>query len=155
MKTAKLAAATEVDSKNGKGRDQRLHAMNYLEYADLQSGRVKQAKAVLEEMNALPLVTGLTLTGGYALAAIPARYATELGDWEQASRLRVQEDGVLWAQAITWAAIGIGSARTRNPDRAGQAEQKLAALRGAISKQNNTYWSDQVEVKRREGAGWI
>ena len=154
-KSEALAAASEATSANGEARDQRLHAMDYLEYADLQSGRVKQAKAVLEEMNALPPVTGLTLTGGYALAAIPARYATELGDWEQASRLRVQEDGVLWAQAITWAAIGIGSARTRNPDRAGQAEQKLAALRDAISKQNNTYWSDQVEVQRREVAAWI
>jgi tetratricopeptide (TPR) repeat protein len=129
--------------------------MDYLEYADLQSGRIKQAKAVLEEMNALPPVTGLTLTGGYALAAIPARYATELGDWEQASHLRVPEDGVLWAQAITWAAIGIGSARTKNLDRASQAEQKLATLRDAITKQNNSYWSDQVEVQRREVAAWI
>src|SRR6202521_4574372 len=154
-KSAGLAAAAEATSANGEARDQRLHAMDYLEYADLQSGHIKQAKAVLEEMNALPPVTGLTLTGGYALAAIPARYATELGDWEQASRLRVQEDGVLWAQAITWAAIGIGSARTRNPDRAGQAEQKLAALRDAITKQNNSYWSDQVEVQRREVAAWI
>jgi tetratricopeptide (TPR) repeat protein len=154
-KSEALAAAAEATSANGEARDQRLHAMDYLEYADLQSGRVKQAKAVLERMNALPPVTGLTLTGGYALAAIPARYATELGDWEQASHLRVPPDGVQWAQAITWAAIGIGSARTRNRDRAGQAEQKLAALRDAISKQNNSYWSDQVEVQRREVAAWI
>src|SRR5438876_2664249 len=118
-KSAGLAAA-EATSANGEARDQRLHAMDYQEYADLQSGRIKQAKAVLEEMNALPPVTGLTLTGGYALAAIPARYANELGDWEQASHLSVQEEGVLWAQAITWAAIGIGSARTKNLDRARQ-----------------------------------
>jgi hypothetical protein len=155
MKSAGLAAAAETTSANGEARDQRLHAMDYLEYADLQSGRIKQAKAVLEEMNALPPVTGLTLTGGYALAAIPARYATELGDWEQASHLGVQEDGVPWAQAITWAAIGIGSARTKNLDRARQAEQKLAALRDVITKQNNSYWSDQVEVQRREVAAWI
>jgi len=154
-KSAGLAAAAEATSANGEARDQRLHAMDYLEYADLQSGRVKQAKAVLEEMDALPPVTGLTLTGGYALAAIPARYATELGDWEQASHLSVQEDGVLWAQAITWAAIGMGSARTKNSDRARQAEQKLATLRDAITKQNNSYWSEQVEVQRREVAAWI
>ncbi len=62
-KSAGLAAA-EATSANGEARDQRLHAMDYQEYADLQSGRIKQAKAVLEEMNALPPVTGLTLTGG-------------------------------------------------------------------------------------------
>jgi tetratricopeptide (TPR) repeat protein len=67
----------------------------------------------------------------------------------------VQEDGVPWAQAITWTAIGIGSARTKNLDRASQAEQRLATLRDAIAKQNNSYWSDQVEVQRREVAAWI
>jgi tetratricopeptide (TPR) repeat protein len=155
LKSADLAAAAEGNSKNGEARDQRLHAMDYLEYAYLQSGRVSKAKAVLDEMNSLPPVSGLTLTGGYALAAIPARYAIELGNWEQASQLRVREESVLWAQAITWTAIGVGSARSKNLERAGQSEQKLAALRDAIAKQNNSYWSNQVEVERREVAAWI
>ena len=155
LKSAELAAAAEVDSKNGEARDQRLHAMDYLEYAELQSGRVSKAKAVLDEMNALPPVSGLTLTGNYGASAIPARYAIELGNWEQASQLRVAEGGVPWAQAITWTAIVIGSARSKNPERAVQAEQKLADLRDAIAKQNNSYWSNQVEVERREVAAWI
>ncbi len=155
IKSAELAAAAEATSKNGEARDQRLHAMDYLEYAYLQSGRVKQAKAVLDEMNALPAVSGLSLTGGYGLAAIPARYAMELKNWEQASQLQPHAGDVPWAEAITWAAIGIGNARSRNLERAGQAETKLAALRDAAAKQNNKYWSDQVEVQRREVAAWI
>jgi Tfp pilus assembly protein PilF len=154
LKSAELATAAESGSKNGEARDQRLHAMDYLEYAYLQSGRSAKAKAVLEEMNTLPPVSGLTLTGGYALAAIPARYAIELGNWEEASQLQVREDIVPWAQAITWAAIGVGSARAHKLDQAKQAEAKLAALRDAIAKQNNSYWSDQVEVQRREVAAW-
>ena len=155
QKSEDLAAAAEPTSKNGEARDQRLHAMDYLEYAYLQSGRVGKAKAVFDEMNSLPPVAGLTLTGGYALAAIPARYTIELGSWEQASQLPVREESVPWAQAITWAAIGIGSARTNHLERASQAEQKLAGLRDAIAKQNNSYWSNQVEVQRREVAAWI
>jgi tetratricopeptide (TPR) repeat protein len=155
LKSEKLAADAEATSKNGEARDQRLHAMDYLEYAYLQSGRVSKAKEVIEEMNSLPAMRGLTLTGDYALAAIPARYAIELGNWEQASQLRPREDGVPWAEAITWAAIGIGSARSNNLERAGQAESKLGALRDAIAKQNNSYWSNQVEVERREVAAWI
>src|SRR5260370_2301110 len=130
-KSEGLAAAAEATSANGEARDQRLHAMDYLEYADLQSGRITQAKAVLDEKNALPPVTGIPVARGYALAAIPARYATELGDSEQASHLHSQQDSVLWAQAITWAAIGMGSARTKNLDRARQAGQELASLRAA------------------------
>jgi tetratricopeptide (TPR) repeat protein len=155
LKSAELAAAAEATSKNGEARDQRLHAMDYLEYAYLQSGRVNQAKAVVDEMNSLPPIAGLTLTGNYGSAAISARYAIELGKWEQASQLRVREESVPWAQAITWTAIGIGSARSKNPERAAEAEQKLAALRDAIAKQNNSYWSNQVEVQRREVAAWI
>jgi len=155
QRSAQLAAAAEPASSNGEARDQRLHAMDYLEYAYLQRGQVKQAKAVLAEMNALPPVSGLTLTGDYALAAVPARAAIELGNWEQAGALKVREGAVPWAEAITWAAIGEGSARSGNLDRAAMAEQKLASLRDAASKQNNVYWSNQIEVQHREVAAWI
>ncbi|MBZ5704848.1 MAG: hypothetical protein LAN63_05805 [Acidobacteriia bacterium] len=155
LKSAELAAKAEATSTNGEARDQRLHAMDYLEYAYLQSGRVGQAKTILDEMSSLAPVAGLTLTGDYALAAVPARYAVELGRWEQAGSLQVRAEGVPWAQAITWAAIGVGSARSGNLDRAAHAEQTLAFLRDAIAKQNNSYWSNQVEVQRREVAAWI
>jgi tetratricopeptide (TPR) repeat protein len=154
-KSAQLAAEAESTSKNGEARDQRLHAMDYLEYAFLQSGRVKQAKAVLGEMNSLPAVSGLTLTNDYAAAAIPARYAMELGNWQEASELRVRHEAVDWTQGITWMAIGVGSARLGNVERAAQAEQTLASLRDVVAKENNVYWSNQVEVQRREVAGWI
>jgi tetratricopeptide (TPR) repeat protein len=116
---------------------------------------VNKAKAVLDQMHSLPPIPGLTLTGDYALAAIPARYVIELGNWELASQLRPRENSVPWAEAITWAAIGIGSARSKNIERAVEAEAKLSALRDAIAKKNNPYWSNQVEVERREVAAWI
>ena len=155
IKSAQLAAAAEPTSQNGEARDQRLHAMDYLEYAYLQSGRVKQAMAVLDEMNALPPVSGLTLTGDYALAAIPARATIELGDWQHASALTPRKGMVPWAEAIAWAAIGEGSARAGNLERAANAEQTLAALRDATAKLNNTYWANQIEVQRREVAAWM
>jgi tetratricopeptide (TPR) repeat protein len=150
-----LAAAAEPTSKNGEARDQRLHAMDYMEYAYLQSGRVGDANGVLAAMNALPPVTGLTLTGDYALAAIPARYMLELSQWKEASALQAREEAVPWAQAITWMAVGIGSARSGNLKRAAQAEEALAGLRDATSKLNNTYWSKQVEVQRQEVIAWM
>src|SRR5450432_1548379 len=155
LKSADLAAQAEATSNNGEARDQRLHAMDYLEYAYLQSGQVSQAKTVLEGMNSLKPVASLTLTGDYALAAIPARLALELGEWEQASSLRAPRQGVPWAQAITWTAIGVGGARSKNVTRATEAENALASIRDAVAKQSNQYWSDQVEVQRREVAEWI
>jgi tetratricopeptide (TPR) repeat protein len=155
LRSQELAAQAEATSKNGEARDQRLHAMDYLEYAYLQTGQVTQSKSVLAEMASLKSRSDLTLTGDYAIAAIPARTALELGNWEDASGLHVRSEGVPWAQAITWTAVGIGGARTKHLDLATRAEESLASLWDAIAKQNNEYWSQQVEVQRREVLAWI
>ncbi len=152
--SAANAAEAEKTSTNGEARDQRLHAMDYLEYAYLQSGRVSQAHEVLDQLDSLRRVSGLTLTGNYAEAAIPARYTIELGKWKEASELRTDVSGVPWAQALTSMAVGIGSARSGNLERAKQAEANLASLRDS-AKKSNAYWSDQIEVQRLEVAAWI
>jgi hypothetical protein len=154
LRSRELATADEAASQNGEARDQRLHAMDYLEYAYLQTGRVQQAKSVLDEMNSLKPVPGMTLTGSYGNTAIPARYSLERKNWQEASALEASATGVPWAQAITWMAIGIGSARTGNLDRASQAERTLASLRDSAAGQDK-YWSNQIEVQRREVAAWV
>ena len=150
-----LAAAAEPTSKNGEARDQRLHAMDYMEYAYLQSGRVADAQTVLTNMNALSPVGGLSLTGDYALAAIPARYAVELGKWEEASKLVVRENAVPWAQAITWTAVGVGAARSGDLQRAAEAKQSLEKLHDQTAKLHNDYWAKQIEVQIGEVDAWM
>jgi len=154
IRSAEIAKADEAKSKNGEARDQRLHAMDYLEYAYLQTGQVKQAKAVLDEFASLQSMTGLTLTGNYAMGAIPARYAIELRQWKDASELKPLTDGVPWSRALVWEAVGEGSARAGNLERAKEAESKLAELRDKAA-QSNSYWSKQIEVQRREVNAWI
>jgi len=149
IKSAQIAASQEKDSKNGEARDQRLHAMDYLEYAYLQSGQVAKAKAILDEFQSFQEVPGLTLTGNYATGAIPARYAIELRNWKEASELAPLTTGVPWGRALTWEAIGEGSARTGKLERAEEAEKKLAELREEALKKSE-YWSKQIEVQRRE-----
>jgi tetratricopeptide (TPR) repeat protein len=153
VKSAQMAADAEATSKDGEAREQRLHAMDYLVYAYLQSGRVKQAEAVLVEMNSFPTISGTSFIAGYANAAIPARCAIELREWKRAASLQVQATGAPMVRAISWNAIGVGSARAGDLMRAAEAEHALASL--AASVQNDTYVSNQVEVQRREVAAWI
>ena len=155
LRSAELATKDEAASANGEARDQRLHAMDYLEYAYLQSGRVSQAKAVLDEMNSLKPIPGLTLTGGYANAAIPARYALERGDWESSQHAATGERH-----------CPLGAGPHMDGDWSGQrarvgswiapreAEHRLATLRDSAACQV-IYWSNQIEVQRREVAAWI
>jgi len=154
-RSAEIAAAAESTSKNGEARDQHLHAMDYLEYAYLQNGQVDKAQAVVDEMRSLPPASGLTGTGGYALGAIPSRLPLELGNWELASQIEPLKDGVPWARALTWMAIGVGNARANHPALAAEAERTLASLRDETTKMNNTYWANQIEVQRQEVAAWI
>ena len=155
LRSARLASEDEASSTSGEARDQRLHAMDYLEYAYLQSGRVSDARAVLDEMSSFPAPAGqITLTGDYAVAAIPARYTIELGKWQDAARLQPPASAVPWAQAISWMAAGIGAARSGDLSRAAEAERSLTALRNA-AQAKSSYWSNQIEVERREVAAWI
>jgi len=154
-RSAQVATDAERTSHGGEARDQRLHAMDYLEYAYLQSGRVQKAKAVLDEMRTLPPLPGRTFIGNYATEAIPARYALERRDWEAAKALQPDASAVPWAQALTWLAVGVGGARSGDLARAHQAEQALAALRDKASELKNPYWSKQVEVQRGEVAAWM
>ncbi len=148
-----LAAAAQLPAGNAEARDQRLHAMDYMAYAFLQSGRVKDATTLLTNMNALPRngpdPHRRLRAGGDSL------FALELSKWQQASELQVRKDGVPWTQALTWMAIGVGGARSGNLKRAGEANQALAQLRDALAKQSNSYWSKQVEVQRLEVEAWM
>jgi len=153
---SKLSATeAEKTSTGGEARDQRLHAMDYLEYAYLQSGQDRQARMVLDELQSLNSVSGLTLTGNYATESIPARYAVERRDWKQAAQLKPDSRAVPWAQGLTWLAVGEGAARSSDVGRAREAEHTLALLRDKANELNNRYWADQIEVQRREVAAWI
>ncbi|MDP9161513.1 MAG: hypothetical protein M3O09_14940 [Acidobacteriota bacterium] len=153
---SKLSATqAETTSTNGEARDQRLHAMDYLEYAYLQSGLDRSAKNIVDEMKSLRPVTGVTRTGDYATSAIPARYAIERRDWKQAAELKPDQTAVPWAQALTWAAVGEGAARSSNSDRAKAAEQSLLSLRDKAAAMKNDYWASQIDVQRQEVSSWI
>jgi tetratricopeptide (TPR) repeat protein len=67
-----------------------LHALDYLEYAYLQIDDEAAAREVLAEAAAAGTFDDPTFAAGYALAAIPARYALERRDWQAAAQLEEQ-----------------------------------------------------------------
>ena len=54
-----------------------LHAMDYLVYAYLQSGRDKEAAQVVQELKSMPGLNSGDFKVGYAATAMPVRYAVE------------------------------------------------------------------------------
>src|SRR5205823_3184480 len=64
-----------------------LHALDYLTYAYLQLGQDVAAKRVVDQVGEIPKVGVEHFVAGFALAAIPSRYALERGRWADAAQL--------------------------------------------------------------------
>jgi hypothetical protein len=139
-----------------------LHAMDYQMYAYLQTAQDQAARRVLDRMPEVAAklapdsVTGAApaVAGFYARAAIPARYVLERGQWKDAAALPTATSPAPYADAITHFARAIGAARSGNPSAAAPDLERLAALRDALSKGGDQYWSGQVEIQRKAAEAW-
>jgi hypothetical protein len=139
-----------------------LHASDYEVYAYLQTGQDAKARAIVED--APKIAAGRNATagaappsaGGYALAAIPARYALERGDWATAARLQPQANPAPYIEAITWFARGIGGARSKEWN--GVAKDVPAELQiriDELKKAGDSYWAEQVSIQKLNVEAWV
>ena len=155
----KDSIASNVESarvaKADKEAGDQLHAMDYLVYAYLQLGQDKQAAAVIDEMNTVTGFAETFIAGPYALAASPARYAVERGDWKAAAALQVRPSSLAHVQAVTHFARALGAARSGNPEAAKADIAKLAELRDRLRDAKDAYWSEQVDIQRQVAAAWV
>ena len=132
-----------------------LHGMDYMVYAYLQLGRDREARGVIDEMmqtaNTSPDVYG----GSFALAAAPARYAIERGDWKAAAALEVRASKFPAIPAVTHFARALGAARSGNPEAAEADIAQLVELRDQLREAKDAYWADQVEIQRQVATAWL
>ena len=151
---ASNAESARVAKLDNSAHDQ-LHGMDYQVYAYLQLGQDKKAKAVIDEMMTVAGFTETFIAGPYALAASPARYAIERGDWKAASELQVRASPLPHVQAMTHFARALGAARSGNPEAAKADIAKLAELRDKLLEAKDTYWSGQVDIQRQVATAWV
>jgi hypothetical protein len=137
-----------------------LHALDYAMYGYLQLGRDSEAKRLADRIFAWPEAEQ-AFVGGYALAAMPARYALERGKWTEAARLSIaSQSDTAWAkvpqaESVIVFARGLGAARSGD---AAQAKKELARLRTihqALVEAKNGYWAEQAEIQGRALMGWV
>jgi Tfp pilus assembly protein PilF len=140
-----------------------LHASDYETYAYLQTGQdeaVGRIVSSLPEMasrfdpKALLIGAGPPAAGYFALAAIPARYALERRDWQQAEQLALRETPFPFTDAITWFARGLGAARLGHTVAADEASTALKLIQERLLRVNETYWARQVEIQALAVAAW-
>src|SRR6187551_29116 len=132
-----------------------LHAQDYMVYAHLQLAQDQQARAVIDDMIKETDFKATVAAADYALAASPARYAIDRGDWDAASQLSVRPSGLNYAMAISHFARSLGAARSGKPAAARAEVQKLAELRDKLREAKDNYWSEIVDIQRQVAAAWV
>ena len=150
--TSNLAARDAARKVGDTG--EQLHAMDYLVYAYLQSGRDAEAAQVIEQLKAMPKPNGGDFKTGYAETAMPIRYAVERRQWADAAVIvpPVSAPPQVIAMAI-WAR-GLGQARSGHPTEALTAIGDLQHIEAQLEAAGNSYWATQVRVMKREVMAW-
>ena len=136
-----------------------LHAMDYLEYAYLQTGQDASARAIVDSTQ-IAALDAPAFQAGYALAAIPARYALERRDWKAAAALGTQPANFPWekypyAEAIVHLARAVGAAHTGDLATARRATARLDTIQAGLRGQKGFDWATQVEIQHREAQAWL
>jgi hypothetical protein len=136
-----------------------LHAMDYLEYAYLQTGQDASARAIVDSTQ-IAALDAPAFQAGYALAAIPARYALERRDWKAAAVLGTQPANFPWekypyAEAIVHLARAVGAAHTGDLATARRATARLDTIQAGLRGQKGFDWATQVEIQHREAQAWL
>ncbi len=140
-----------------------LHASDYETYAYLQTGQDEAAARIVNSLpeiasrfdpNALLIGAGPPSAGYFALAAIPARYALERQDWRLAEQLALRETPFPYTDAMTWFARGLGAAQLRHAAAANKAATALRQIQERLSKANEPYWAQQVEIQATTVSAW-
>jgi hypothetical protein len=131
----------------------KVHALDYMVFAQLQLGQDRAAAASIAEAKAIAK-PGDHFATAYGFAAMSARYALERGAWKEAADLPLYPaaDAYGWqkfpqAEAINAFARGVGAAMNKDPANARVALTRLQQVRETAAALKITYWVEQIDIQ--------
>jgi hypothetical protein len=155
---ASAAAAAKATREHRGDADYQFHAMDFLNYAYLQSGQAAKARNVVNELKDIPGASEADIID--AQNRFAARNAIELHNWKEAATLEIPEER-LALQDYTYWTRAIGAARSGDLQGAHADIQKLieiaASLKVAEARQNgrNDSTPPEMAVDPREAEAWV
>jgi tetratricopeptide (TPR) repeat protein len=157
---ASIAATRKTAAIHMGGEGHQFHAMDFLEYAYLQSGREADAQHLIDEVRAMPAMKDMYGMGFdprvYALAAFPARYDLELHHWAETATLSAPDAATYpVASAITYWAQAVGAARMGKLDEVRTDVARLESIHRQLLHEKKNDSAEGVEQDRQEAAAWL
>jgi len=155
---ASIAATQRGEKMHRDGGGHQFHAMDFLVYAYLQSGREAEVQHLIEEVKALPamkdMYEGDSDPRFLNLGFFEASYALELHHWAEAAALPLVPGNRDDDHAATHRARAIGAARSGNVGEAHKALARLVAIH-ADAVQRKLSSAEGLDDKRREAEAWV
>ena len=133
------------------------HAYDFSVYAALQLGQDARAKAMIDKAVSTPVRGDRPVSAGNftALAAMPARYAFERGDWVAAAALPIASTKFAQADSLTRFTRGMGMARSGDAAGAKGEIEAMESLRGVLQKSDQAYWADRTDEQILTVSAWL
>ena len=131
------------------------HMSDFLVYAYLQTARDGDAQQVVDSLPNLKKFRFTSLGIDTALAAVPARYALERGQWDEAAQLTVRDSQFPAAQSITYFTRALGAARSGNTAAARAEIAHLDEIEAKLATAKDDYWAGQTRVQKQAAAAWV
>jgi tetratricopeptide (TPR) repeat protein len=149
-----LASKTAAEQQNST--HDRLHAMNFLEYAYLQQGRFEEAKQMEEEGVKVSKAAYTEMPGffSYVRVRFPSLYLLETRQWQQAEQSPVPDDEPTF-QAFVFLSRAIAAGHLHN---AGAAQAAVTGYDGRIEevkKTKHAYLADSMKPFGDEAHAWL
>jgi tetratricopeptide (TPR) repeat protein len=157
---ASIAATRKTAAMHMGGEGHQFHAMDFLGYAYLQSGREAEAQRVIDEVKAMPAkkdnMYGMDFDPRTdALVTFSARYVLEMHHWTDAASLPPVLGAETGDNAITYWARAMGAARTGNVADARKDVAEIEAIHATLLKQKKKDFAELAEQDRQEAAAWV
>jgi len=131
-----------------------LHAMDYLVYGYLQSGRDKDAAQVIQQLKTMQPRNAGDFKVAYAATAMPVRYDVERAQWNDAAGIVPPAAAPPQVVAIAVWAHGMGLARSGHATEARVEIDRLRQIEAQLRVSGDNYWAAQVGILRLEVMAW-
>jgi hypothetical protein len=156
---ASIAATRKAAAMHMGGEGHQFHAMDFLIYAYLQSGREADAAKVIDEVRSMPKMKSMYGSDfdpeTNALTKFPAIYDLELRHWSDAMQLQVVPGALHGDQSITYWARAIGAARSGNLAQAHKDLEQIETIRKEFVAEKKPQYAEAVGEDYQEAAAWV
>ena len=150
---ASIAATRKTAAMHMGDASHQFHAMDFLVYAYLQSGREDE---VAKEIKELDPIKGLDENEwAYSVAKFNSMYSLELHRWNEAAAMQPIAGDHRFPNAMIYLARAVGAARSGKVEAARVDVLEIEKLHTSLLADKREQAADEVDQMQKEAAAWI